>query len=122
MDRLARSVRDGALLVLGMLAVACNPPHEGGAGLPASGDDHQVAQVSKRQANIMAQQAVTAAQNGLNFVLADAYSWISGNGCAACHRGGPPLFSGALSVKNGLSVNRNQLDWLAAKEAGEQLA
>lgn len=107
----------GALLVVSALGAACSPLAEG----PPRPDKSAPAQVSARRAAITAQQAVTAAQNGLNFVLSDAYSWISANGCAACHRGGLPVFAGALSVKNGLSVNRSQLDFLATKAATEQL-
>lgn len=107
MNRVPRPLRLAALLLaIGFLG-ACGPKEgEVGAG----------------RAALTSQQAGQAAQKALTFALNDAATWVNDNGCAGCHRGALPLYAGSLAIKSGLSVNRAQLDWLAAIAAAEQLS
>jgi hypothetical protein len=57
-----------------------------------------------------------AAQAGVTFVVPDTRNWVIGNGCAACHRVGGPLFGASLSSYTGYVVDTTAATgtgWLA---------
>jgi len=128
--RLGPVLSKAALALLGVLA-ACNPPSADGVAPGSPAEKAEEPAVSAQRAQITATQAVAAAQNGVNWVLADNIPWVKANGCAPCHRGGAPLFGASLSVKNGLTILRkaqnaadfgttNNLDWFGKYVADAQ--
>lgn len=105
-----------------LFAAACNE-------VPADGE--RTVQTATIKESLTGIEATNSAQRGLGFVVPDASHWVQTNGCAACHRGGMPLFGGALGAHNGLTVNTsgginngtffgNGTGYLAAWIAGEQ--
>jgi hypothetical protein len=104
-----------------LLATACNT---------GSGEGDSISTGTHKE-SLTGIEATSSAQRGLGFVVPDATHWVQQNGCAACHRGGMPLFGGALGAHNGLTVNTtggitngtffgNGTGYLAAWIAGEQ--
>lgn len=104
-----------------LAAAACNDG-------PGEGD---IVSTGTHKESLTGIEATNSAQRGLNFVVPDASHWVQQNGCAACHRGGMPLFGGALGAHNGLTVNTtgginngtffgDGTGYLAAWIAGEQ--
>ena len=126
--RLETLTRLGFVAVLGLLG-ACSPSGPSAELNPSTnnnaGDEPGHIPYDAKKVAVTTAQAVSAAQKGATWVMGDAKSWITSQGCAACHRGGIVLTGQAIGKHNGLSINDSAatgMTWLAQVVKNEQQA
>ena len=126
--RLVTLTRLGFVSALGLVG-ACSPTGFGLDPNPThnaqSEDEPGHIPYDAKKVAVTTAQAVSAAQKGATWVMGDAKSWITSQGCAACHRGGIVLTGQAIGKHNGLSINDSAttgMTWLAQVVKNEQQA
>ncbi|MCP3063471.1 Ig-like domain-containing protein [Myxococcus sp. K38C18041901] len=82
-------------------------------------------------ASAQTQTNTQSTQRAVNFLSSDVATWVTGNGCAACHRVGASTFGLAAARANGYDMtavvangrtNQYNLEFLGQRIATEQLA